>query len=45
MNYEKPQLEVQLLNQMEIIRTSGNGEWNPDLDLDDLLNPTQTTGF
>lgn len=42
MKYIKPELEILLLGEMDIITASGGGEWDTDKDLEELLSNEET---
>ena len=37
MEYIKPEMEVLMLREMDVVTVSGGGEWTPDMDLEDLF--------
>lgn len=37
MEYIKPEMDVLMLCGIDVITASGDGEWTPDMDLDDLF--------
>ena len=37
MEYIKPEMEVLMLRDMNVITASGGGEWDPDTDLKELF--------
>lgn len=37
MEYKKPELEIVLFHEKDVITTSGGGEWDEDKNLEELL--------